>query len=103
MLHRICVGFLRWAQSLAVLRLQAVVRPNSTTDSTVKEKCWVWFKGSASWWDGFVASPSSKADHVLVEALEFVPCTLPLGRVTFKQPEDLNQGLVVPEGTVWKA
>ena len=86
-----------------MLRLQAVERPNSTTDSTVKEKCWVWFKGSASWRHGFVASPSPKADQVLVEALEVVPCTLPLWRVTFKQPEDLNQGLVVPEGSVWMA
>jgi hypothetical protein len=86
-----------------VLRLQAIERPNSTTDSTVKEKCLVWFKGSASWRPGFVASPSPKADHVLVEALEFVPCSLPLWRVTCKQPEDLNQSPVVPDGAVWKA
>ena len=90
MLHRFCVGFLRWARSLAVLRLQAVERPNSTTDSTVKEKCWVWFSGSASWRAGFVASPSSKADHVLVESMEFVPCTLPLWRVAYKQLEYLK-------------
>ena len=63
----------------------------------------MWFNGSASWWPGFVASPSPKSDHVLVEALEFVPCTLPLGRVAYKQPEDLNLGPVVPEGAVWKA
>ena len=69
----------------------------------MKEKCWVWFKGSASWRLGFIASPSSKPDHVLVEALEFVPCTLPLWRVTCKQPEDLNQGPLVREGAVWKA
>ena len=67
------------------------------------ENCWVWFKGSASWWLGFVASPSPKPEHVLVEALEFVPCTLPLWRVTCKQPKDLNLGPVVPEGAVWKA
>ena len=67
------------------------------------ENCWVWFKGSASSWLGFVASPSPKPEHVLVEALEFVPCTLPLWRVTCKQPEDLNLGPVVPEGAVWKA
>ena len=60
-------------------------------------------QGSASWWLGFVASPSPKPEHVLVEALEFVPCTLPLCRVAYKQPEDLNQGPVVPEGAVWKA
>ena len=67
------------------------------------ENCWVWFKGSASWRPGFIASPSSKPDHVLDEAMEFVPCTLPLWRVAYKQPEDLNQGPVVPEGAVWKA
>ena len=60
------------------------------------ENCWVWFKGSASWRLGFVASPSPKPDRVLVEAVEFVPCTLPLGRVAYKQPEDLNQGSGVP-------
>jgi hypothetical protein len=42
--------------------------------------------------------PSPKADHVLVESMEFVPCTLPLWRVTCKQPEDLNQGPVVFRG-----
>jgi len=31
--------------------------------------------GSASWRTGFVASTSPKANHVLVKALEFVPCT----------------------------
>ena len=103
MLHRFCVGFLRWARSLAVLRLQAVERPNSTTDLTVKKKCWVWFSGSASWRPGSVAAPSPQPDHVLVEALEFVPCTLPLWRVAYKQPEDLNLGPVVPDGAVWKA
>ena len=41
------------------------------------ENCWVWFKGSASWWLGFVASPSPKPEHVLVEALEFVHSTVP--------------------------
>jgi hypothetical protein len=56
----------------------------------VKEKCWVWFSGSASWRAGFVASPSSKADHVLVESMEFVPCTLPLWRVAYKQLEYLK-------------
>ena len=40
---------------------------------------------------------------MLVEALEFVSCTLPLGRVAYKQPEDLNQGPVVPEGAVWRS
>ena len=34
--------------------------------------------------------PSTKADHVLVESMEFVPCTLPQWRVTCKQPEYLN-------------
>jgi hypothetical protein len=67
------------------------------------ENCFVWFKGSASWRTGFVASTSPKADHVLVKALEFVPCTLPLWRVAYKQPEDLNLGPVVPDGAVWKA
>ena len=67
------------------------------------ENCWVWFKGSASRWLGFVASPSSKPDHVLVESMEFVPCTLPLWRVAYKQPEDLNQGPMVPEGAVWRS
>ena len=67
------------------------------------ENCWVWFKGSANWWLGFVASPSPKPEHVLVEALEFVPCTLPLWRVAYKQQEDLNQGPVVPEGAVWRS
>ena len=47
--------------------------------------------------------PSPKANHVLVEALEFEPCTLPLWRVAYKQPEDLNVGPVVPDGAVWKA
>ena len=56
----------------------------------MKDKCWVWFKGSASWRPGFVASPSPKPDHVLVEALEFVPCTLPLWRVAYKQLEYLK-------------
>jgi len=67
------------------------------------ENCWVCFKGSASWRLGFIASPSPKPDHVLDEAMEFVPCTLPLWRVTCKQPADLNLGPVVPEGAVWKA
>lgn len=30
--------------------------------------------------------PSPNADHVLVESMEFVPCSLPLWRVTCKQP-----------------
>jgi hypothetical protein len=68
----------------------------------VKDKCWVWFKGSAGWRLCLVASPSPKPEHVLVEALEFVPCNLPLWRVTYTQPEDLNVGPVVPDGAVWK-
>ena len=63
----------------------------------------MWFKGSASWWLGFVVLPSPKPEHVLVEALEFAPCTLSLWRVMCKQPEELNLGPVVPEGAVWKA
>ena len=63
----------------------------------------MWFKGSASWRPGFDASPSLKPDHVRVESMEFVPCTLPLWRVAYKQPEDLNQGPVVPEGAVWRS
>jgi len=47
--------------------------------------------------------PSPNADHVLVESMEFVPCSLLLWRVTCKQPEDLNQGPVVPEGAVWRS
>ena len=69
----------------------------------MKDKCWVWFKGTASWRPGFVASPSPKPGHVLVESMEFVPCTLPLWRVAYKEPADLSQGPVVPEGAVWKA
>ena len=34
--------------------------------------------------------------------MEFAPCTLPLWRVTYTQPEDLNVGPVVPDGAVWK-
>lgn len=63
----------------------------------------MWFKASATWRPGFVASPSPKVDHVLVEAMEFVSCTLPLWRVSYKEPTDLTKGPVVPDGAVWKA
>jgi len=69
----------------------------------MKDKCWVWFKATASWRPGFVASPSPKQGHVLVESMEFVPCTLPLWRVAYKEPPDMEQGPVVPPGAVWKA
>ena len=64
------------------------------------ENSWMWFKGSANCRPSFVAL--AKPDHVLVEALEFGPCSLPLWRVTYTQPEDLNVGPVVPDGAVWK-
>jgi len=69
----------------------------------MKDKCWVWFKATASWRPGFVASPSPKPGHVLVESMEFVPCTLPLWRVAYKEPPDMEKGPVVPLGAVWKA
>ena len=38
----------------------------------------------------FEVEAPSKADHVLVESMEFVPCTLPLWRVAYKQLEYLK-------------
>ena len=71
-----------------------------------KQKAWIWFKGGlkgGSWVAGFIASITEESEEVfLIEKSDFISCRVPSWRVRLEEPNNLNQGPIVPENAVWK-
>ena len=73
---------------------------------SVRERCWVWMKGNplkqqGCWSPGWHAS-KSKLGGYKIEHPDYVTCRVPEWRVTFKEPQDIKTGPLVPEGEDWK-
>ena len=67
-------------------------------------RCWVWFKGGLnedSHWHGGWYGAESVLGGVRIEKADYVPCRIPDWRVTFKEPDDMNTGPVMPDDAQW--
>ena len=70
-----------------------------------KENCWVWFKGSlkeGGVWKGGFTYKKDENPGVLIQSPAYVPCRVPIWRISTKEPLDKYKGPEIPQNPVWK-
>tara|TARA_Y100001968_G_scaffold199421_1_gene182969 strand:- start:723 stop:947 length:225 start_codon:yes stop_codon:yes gene_type:complete len=71
----------------------------------IRDKCWVWFKGSINevghWKGGFMATKDEKLG-ILIENPAYITCRVPEWRVVSIEPSDLNSPPIIPNDSAWK-